>query len=199
LTVLSEQNIVDCTPNPNHCGGSGGCEGATVELAWDMVKEKGLALEKDYPYRGVDGSCKKNVKPYSNITSYVNLPVNQQQPILDALANIGPLAINVDASSWSHYHSGVFDGCNQKNPDIDHVVQLVGYGTDPKLGDYWLVRNSWGSGYGEKGYIRLKRETTPRCGIDKTPSDGTGCDNGPPTVNVCGTCGILFDALYPIL
>jgi len=204
LTVLSEQNILDCTPNPNHCGGTGGCEGATVELAWDMIKQKGIATEKDYPYvsgsSGRDYSCKKNIKPFTNITSYVNLASNQQQPILDALANIGPLAINVDASAWSGYRSGVYDGCNQKNPDIDHVVQLVGYGTDKQYGDYWLVRNSWGTGYGEKGYIRLKRESgTPRCGIDKKPSDGTGCDDGPPTVTVCGTCGVLFDALYPIL
>jgi len=67
-----------------------------------------------------------------------------------------------------------------------------------KKGDYWLVRNSWSSGWGESGYIRLKRESgTPRCGIDKKPSDGIGCDHGPPTVTVCGTCGVLFDALYP--
>jgi len=204
LTVLSEQNILDCTPNPNHCGGTGGCGGGTVELAYDMViKQGGLATEKSYPYisgnSGRDYSCKKGVVPFANITGYVNLPVNQQDPVMDALANIGTLAINVDAASWVNYRSGVYDGCNQKNPDIDHVVQLVGYGTDSKYGDYWLVRNSWGTGYGEKGYIRLKRESgTPRCGNDLTPSDGTGCDSGPPTVTVCGTCGILFDVLYPV-
>jgi len=200
LIVLSEQNILDCTPNPKHCGGTGGCGGGTVELAWDRIIQKGIATEKDYPYvsgnTGRDYTCKPAVKAFTNITSYVNLPPNQQQPILEALANIGPLAINVDAASWSGYRSGVFDGCNQVTPDIDHVVQLVGYGTDPTHGDYWLVRNSWGTGYGEKGYIRIKRETTPRCGTDKTPDDGTGCDDGPPTVKVCGTCGILFDALY---
>jgi cathepsin L len=199
LTALSEQQLVDCVENPNHCGGTGGCDGATVELAWDLIKEKGIAREADYPYTARDGTCKTR-DPYTNITSYVNLPSNQQQPILEAVANVAPLAVAVDASNWFGYRSGVFDGCNQKNPDIDHSVQLVGYGTDTKGGDYWLIRNSWGSGYGEKGYIRIKRESgTPRCGTDKKPSDGTGCDDGPPTITVCGTCGILYDALYPII
>jgi len=85
----------------------------------------------------------------------------------------------------------------KKNPIIDHVVQLVGYGTDDSLGDYWLIRNSWGEGWGESGYIRIKREAIPRCGIDTDPSQGTGCDGGPEQVTVCGTCGILFDSCYP--
>jgi len=202
LLVLSEQNVLDCTPNPNHCGGTGGCGGGTVELVYDKVKEIGIALEKDYPYisgsTGRNYACKTKIPVSANITSYYALPSNQQPPLLDALATIGPIAINVEASPWMSYRSGVFDGCNQKNPDIDHVVQLVGYGTDPSHGDYWLVRNSWGAGWGESGYIRLKRESTPRCGIDVKPSDGTGCDDGPPTVTVCGTCGILYDSIYPI-
>jgi len=202
LTVLSEQNMLDCTPNPNHCGGTGGCGGGTVELAYDVVIKSGIATEKSYPYvsgsNGRNYPCKQGIPSFANITSYVNLPTNQQPPLLDALANIGPIAINVEAMPWMSYRSGVFDGCNQKNPDIDHVVQLVGYGTDTRNGDYWLVRNSWGSGWGESGYIRLKREATPRCGVDKNPQDGTGCDGGPPTVDVCGTCGILFDSIYPV-
>jgi len=117
---------------------------------------------------------------------------------MNAIANIGPIAISVEAVRWMSYRSGIFDGCNQKNPDIDHSVQLVGYGTDSNKVDYWIVRNSWGSGWGESGYIRLKRESTPRCGTDLNPSDGTGCDGGPPTVTVCGTCGILYDNVYPL-
>ncbi len=55
----------------------------------------------------------------------------------------------MDANVWGRYETGVFNGCNQVNPDIDHAVILDGYGTDPQLGDYWLVRNSWGSTWGE--------------------------------------------------
>jgi len=199
---MSEQNVLDCTPNPHHCGGTGGCEGGTVELAYDQVKQNGIATEKAYPYlsgnTGRDYACKNTIPKVANITGYVTIATNQQEPTMEALANIGPLAINVEAMPWMGYRSGVFDGCNQKNPDIDHVVQLVGYGTDAAYGDYWLVRNSWGSGWGEGGYIRLKRESgAPRCGIDTNPQDGTGCDGGPPTVTVCGTCGVLFDNIYP--
>jgi len=202
LSVLSEQNILDCTPNPKHCGGTGGCGGGTVELAYDKVKEIGIATEKDYPYMsgstGRNYQCKKTVPFFANITGYVALASNKYEPTLEALANVGPLAVNVEASTWMGYRGGVFDGCNKKNPDIDHVVQLVGYGNDNRYGDYWLVRNSWGSGWGESGYIRLKRSANPTCGIDTNPQDGTGCDGGPPTVTVCGTCGILYDNIYPV-
>ena len=62
----------------------------------------------------------------------------------------------------------------------------VGYGTDPSLGDYWLVRNSWTANWGESGYIRLHRgsATNPVCGVDTQPADGSGCDGGPTSVQV---------------
>jgi len=204
LNILSEQQILDCTPNPNHCGGTGGCEGGTAELAWARITAMGgLSGEWTYPYTsyyGTDFSCKMNqFSPIANVTKYVNLPINEQVPMVNFLATTGPLAISVDASTWSSYESGVYNGCNQTNPDLDHAVMLVGYGTDITLGDYWIVRNSWSPQWGENGYIRLKRESPFTCGTDLNPSDGDGCTNGPPTVTVCGTCGILFDAVYPVV
>jgi len=201
LLTLSEQQILDCTPNPNDCGGNGGCGGGTVELASARIMVMGgLSQEKDYPYVSGGGSNYKcdmtKVKPAVRVANYYDLASNQLNPVLQHVATVGPLSISVDASSWSDYDSGVFDGCNNQSPDIDHAVQLVGYGTDPSNGDYWLVRNSWGTGYGEAGYIRLKRYATPPCGIDTTPSDGDGCNGGPSEVTVCGNCGILFDTTY---
>ena len=62
---------------------------------------------------------------------------------MNAIATIGPLAVNVQADVWKAYSAGVFSGCtNKSNIDINHVVQLVGYGTDSSFGDYWLVRSS---------------------------------------------------------
>jgi len=200
LVELSEQNILDCTPNPQHCGGTGGCSGATAELAFEQIMKTGIASEWVYPYTsygGNDFDCNTKTS-YARINGYVTLPSNQQEPLLVAVAQSGPIAVSVDASKWHFYDSGVFDSCNQTNPDIDHAVLLVGYGTDDNLGDYWLVRNSWSPGWGEKGYVRIRREVTPRCGIDINPSDGTGCDGGPPTVTVCGTCGILYDSCFPL-
>jgi len=204
LPVLSEQQVLDCTPNPNQCGGTGGCGGGTAELAYARIMILGgLGSEWMYPYTSWYGSnyqCQNShISPVAVLSGYKVLPPNQYSPVLTALATVGPLAIAVDASSWSDYETGVYDGCNQTSPDIDHVVQLVGYGTDPTHGDYWIVRNSWTPSWGEKGFIRLRRESTPRCGIDTHPSDGTGCNGGPSSVKVCGTCGILYDVCYPTI
>ncbi len=73
---------------------------------------------------------------------------------MNAISEVGPVAISVDASSWGAYESGIYNGCNQENPDIDHAVVLVGYGVDNGQ-KYWTVRNSWSPAWGEKGYIRF--------------------------------------------
>jgi len=158
LVQLSQQQILDCTENPQHCGGSGGCGGGTVELAYaQIVKQGGLASEWTYPYLSYFGDANvcnsTRAVPVAVMTGFVNLPANQQVPIINHLATEGPLAISVDASKWFLYESGVFDGCNQTNPDLDHAVQLVGYGTDDSLGDYWIVRNSWTPAWGESGNV----------------------------------------------
>jgi cathepsin L len=205
LGDLSEQQVLDCTPNPNACGGTGGCGGGIVELGYSqIIAMGGLSSEWTYPYRSWHGNNFPNCSYSSSdnvgiLKSFVNVPTNQYEPVLNALATVGPLAINVDASAWDSYESGVFTGCNMTAPDINHVVQLVGYGTDAQLGDYWIVRNSWTPAWGEDGYIRIHRSSQANCGTDSTPQDGTGCNDGPPQVQVCGECGILFDALYPIV
>jgi cathepsin L len=94
---------------------------------------------------------------------------------MQAVANIGPLAISVDASNFHNYESGIYQGCDyNQNIDIDHAVVLVGYGSENGT-DYWIIRNSWGTTYGEDGFIRVLRESTVKCGVDNTPSDGTAC------------------------
>jgi len=207
LATLSPQQLVSCAPNPLQCGGIGGCQGSIPEVAFNYIQQYGMTSEWMMPYTsyyGDDGKCGWNETKVPSqgivtISGYRKLPSNDYAAVMDALVNIGPLAINVQADTWKDYHGGVFDGCtNYSNVDIDHVVQLVGYGTDAKLGDYWLVRNSWDVTWGEGGFIRLKRESSPKCGDDVTPSHGTGCKAGPSKQRVCGTCGLLFDASYPL-
>jgi len=203
LVVMSEQQILDCTPNPNDCGGTGGCGGGTPEIAYQrIIQMGGLTSESNYPYTATDGNCQFNnqtINPVAKLSGYKVLPSNNYTAVLTAVAVTGPLVINVDASEWSSYDSGVFSGCDEEsNIDIDHVVQLVGYGTDSQLGDYWIVRNSWGD-WGESGYIRLARTAKVTCGVDSSPQDGTGCNGGPSQVTVCGECGILYDVSYPVV
>jgi len=210
LPTLSTQHVTECTPNPDECGGTGNCNGNIPELVFDYVKENGIAIEWAYPYEsyfGHQSDCRFNATKYANLLAtvdgYVKLEENNYTAILHALATVGPLAINVQADVWRHYHSGIYAGCSDlSNIDIDHVVQLVGYGYDEKLQmPYWLVRNSWDVGFGEKGYIRLIRAPEPesvQCGTDLSPLDGTGCKGGPSSVKVCGMCGTLYDASYPV-
>ena len=198
---LSPQNLVSCVPNPNNCGGYGGCAGSTAELAFAYVKEHGIASPYSFPYVSwpgdSNGTCAvtpaSRAKPVANVSGHVTLPANEEAPLLEALVNHGPIAVSVAAMPWSDYESGVFDGCGLEGEgtDVDHVVVLVGYDEESLI-----IRNSWTPLWGESGYIRLKRTTS--CGIDRTPQDGNGCAGGPNDIKVCGMCGVLSDTAYPV-
>lgn len=216
LTELAVEQIVDCVQNPNQCGGEGGCNGATVNLGFDYLLNVGLISEWAYPYvqywnskTGAKYECQYDTLVgyeksiiTAQLEGYVQVQNNSYDAMMEAIAQ-GPVAINVDASAWHSYGGGVFDGCVVDGVDINHAVQMVGYGTDAETGlDYWLVRNSWGPYWGEEGFIRVRRynpykgETVP-CGYDYTPTDGTECAGGAESIYVCGTCGLLWDASYP--
>ena len=218
LEELSEQFILDCTPNPKQCGGSGGCGGGTGALAYDRLKELGgIPSEWKYSYLSGNGSAgvchglplppqiqpahQGSIGKAANVSGRVSLPTNSLEAMMTAVGLVGPLAISVDAGAWHDYESGVFDGGNHTHPTLDHLVQLVGYGEDADLGAYFLVRNSWTPQWGEGGYIRLKRHTgdDPPCGIDLQPADGDGCKGGPASVKVCGQNGMLYDGVYPLV
>jgi cathepsin L len=198
LLNLSEQQLVDCTPNPHKCGGTGGCEGAVQELGFDYVaKSGGIALQTSYPYKASDQTCNDTVSRAATIDSFVKLPENDYNSLMTALATVGPVSISVAADEWVFYESGVFNG--DCGATIDHAVVAVGYGTEDG-NDYWIVRNSWSSNWGENGYIRVAREKSAKdvkCEVDKNPASGGGCEGGPSEVTVCGKCGILSDSTYP--
>jgi len=208
LMKFSPQEFVSCMPNPKHCGGTGGCQGATQLLGFQYAISTGITTEDSYPYEGVTGTCDKDkIKPVATISGYVKLPANNYSALVNAVASQGPIAISVAAEPWQLYSGGVYNG--KCGSDIDHAVQLVGYGTQAAAsrhllggggkGDYWLVRNSWGEGWGEKGYIRIQRfgDGKEPCLTDKNPADGTGCSGGPKTQQVCGLCGIMSESSYP--
>merc|ERR1712096_560293 len=98
-------------PNPDDCGGTGGCDGSTQWLGFNYtVAAGGISKEVDYPYTGRTGICEPSkIKPAASISGYVRLPANNYTALMNAVATLGPIAISVDAS-WSGYRSGVYDG-----------------------------------------------------------------------------------------
>lgn len=205
LLELAPQELVDCVTNIDHCGGVGGCGGATQELGYAYVMLNGMAPGIAYPYHAHDGPCRvgthaapgRNTSAVVGVTGFVQLPPNDNEALQQAVALHGPVAISVDAA-WPAYESGVFDGCSNTTSKIDHGVQVVGYGEeDGSL--YWLVRNSWGENWGDKGYIKLLRYPPgkPHCQDDPDSSSGSGCETDPKNITVCGQCGLLSDSSYP--
>lgn len=199
IQKLSPQQIVSCSPNPQQCGGSGGCDGSTQPLAFNYTVQAGLTTEENYPYAGSTGTCKESkIVPVGFNSGYTELPVNDYTALMTAVATKGPIAISIAAGGFAFqfYGGGVLKNCNDY--DMDHAVQLVGYGTDAG-DDYWLVRNSWGGSWGESGYIRMKRygEGNEPCGTDSTPQDGDACKGDNTPRKYCGECGILSSSSYP--
>lgn len=137
--------------------------------------------------------------------AWERLASNRIEPVKRALVARGPLAVAV-AAQWTDYHRGIYDGC-KADASITHSVLLIGYGLDAKIRaevggtKFWQFQNSWGKHWGEEGKGRLLRrenEAEERfCGVDENPRLGNGCVKGPPRVEVCGSCGILFDVVVP--
>jgi len=144
----SEQEILDCC----HADGSAGCGGGDprAAIAW-VGQVGGLDLNSCYPYEARNDVCRANRCSRAYTVRGVYPIAANENAIYNALSSYGPLSIGVDASQWSNYGGGVVrGGCGNQ---MDHAVQLVGY--QPSNGGYWVVRNSWGAGWGEGGYIYL--------------------------------------------
>jgi cathepsin L len=179
------------------------------------MQKYGLPFEADLPYRKTSSMvgpsqegavCKMdpsaNAYPTSRrvtVDGWDAKPSNQAAGLMQALLDQGSAVVAVDANNWFDYQNGVFDGCS-KDAVLGHAVLAKGYGVDKTSGKkFWLIQNSWSTGWGENGDIRILRHDHDDdwCGTDKEPEKGLGCDDGPPTVEVCGMCGVLYDPLVP--
>jgi len=157
-TALAPQEIVDCDSGGAGCGGGWPAQA----MRW-VVSKGGLATEASYPYRGYRGSCSRG-RVGATISSVVDVS-GYESSVMSALGYC-PLSVCVDASAWQHYSGGILQPSHCGH-GIDHAVQLTGY--NPGSGGYWIIRNSWGSGWGNGGFIYL-RYGYDTCGITSSVS-----------------------------
>ena len=144
--LLSAEQIVQCDTT------SYGCSGGWTENAYNYVKKAGgIEQESDYPYssyQGTTGRCSVNAgKEVIAVNGYTT--IRGESNMASYVQTTGPLSICIDANNWSSYKGGVLSACGKS---VDHCVQVVGVDTSA---GYWKVRNSWGTSWGESGYIRL--------------------------------------------
>jgi len=157
---LSEQNMIDCDNQSYGCGG-GYFDG------FDYAEQSGLASEQAYPFQGYNGSCQQ-ASPAAKVVSWAFVSGSEEtQPTADQIKTAlmqsqAPVTVGIDATGeFMSYNGGVFNACG--GSDINHMVDIVGWDdTDQD----WIVRNSWGTSWGENGYFRILR----------TDSQGNNCN-----------------------
>ena len=184
--ILSVQQVVSCAYEESR---KDGCDGGTVETAMHYG-HAGLELEEDYPYTsssGVSGSCEYNESkalvetvPYYTGCRLISDSAANESDMATFVLSYGPVSVGVDASTWSSYKGGILSTCGK---NINHYAQVVGVDLDA---GYWKVRNSWGTSWGEDGFIRLAygnntcEIASNACDVvtDKVPRPGDPCDKG---------------------
>uniref|UniRef100_A0A8C1Y8S9 Cystein proteinase inhibitor protein salarin n=1 Tax=Cyprinus carpio TaxID=7962 RepID=A0A8C1Y8S9_CYPCA len=163
LVDLSPQNLVDCSSGY----GNKGCNGGFMSAAFQYVIDNGgIDSESSYPYEGVQGQCRYNPSQRAaNCTKYYYVRQGDEEALKQAVANIGPISVAIDAThpQFILYRSGVYNDPSCTT-NINHAVLAVGYGAIAGQ-DFWLVKNSWGTGFGDGGYIRMARNQNNMCGI----------------------------------
>ncbi len=150
--TYSEQQLVDC----DHLGDQG-CNGGLMQTAMEYIQQKGIESDTDYPYRARKQTCQysqaKTKATVDNIKCYEKISNAQMQQML---ATVGPLAIAVDASTFQFYRGGILQ-C--KGTALNHGVLLIGFTQDT-----WIIKNSWGTGWGEDGFVRTNNKVGYNCG-----------------------------------
>ncbi|XP_054837868.1 procathepsin L-like [Eublepharis macularius] len=171
LISLSEQNLMDCSTYL----GNNGCNGGWMPLAFEYVAQNdGIDSERSYPYQAQSGfPCRYS--PWNRAAtcdSLVMVQSGSEEALEEAVATTGPVSVAVDASSihFQFYSSGIFylESCGNT---LDHGMLVVGYGVSQWNGqDYWLLKNSWGTEWGEEGYMQVAKGANNMCGVASAAS-----------------------------
>ncbi|XP_078619392.1 procathepsin L-like [Branchiostoma floridae x Branchiostoma japonicum] len=165
LVSLSEQNLLDCSRR----FGNRGCMGGLMDQAFRYIKSNGgIDTEECYPYMAKDEKvCDyKSSCSGATLSSYTDIKAMDEMALMQAVGTVGPVSVAIDAShkSLRFYKSGIYDEPECSSTKLDHGVLAVGYGSMDGM-DYWLVKNSWGSAWGDMGYVKMSRNKKNQCGI----------------------------------
>jgi len=184
LISLSEEELVQCDKSKDE-----GCNGGIMENAYEwIIKNGGITTEELYPYNsgtGTTGVCqsKKITVKKAHLSDYCDLIHGDEKDLEKALVQQPvAVAIEADQTSFQFYHGGILSAkkCGVK---LDHGVLAVGYGVDSKTKmQYWIVKNSWGGMWGDKGYIMMEKMPKKSRKSKKMPHSA---------------CGIAKAASYP--
>ncbi|XP_055297310.1 procathepsin L-like [Sitodiplosis mosellana] len=170
LLSLSEQNLIDCSG----IYGTDGCTGGLPEQAFKYIHDHGIFTEEAYSYDGHDHDyCKLTVrgvkKPNVTVHGFTRISSGNEEDLQKALAIHGPISVSIDAKhhSFNNYAEGIWHepNCSKHDADLNHAVLLVGFGTDEYDRDYYILKNSWSSSWGENGYFRMSRNQMNYCGV----------------------------------
>merc|ERR1712232_1401938 len=173
LESFSEQQIVDCA-NLKHGYASFGCNGGNQSVAFKYLESHKAELESVYKYTAKNGTCQYDESSATavEVSTYKNVVKDNVDQMKAAVAQ-QPVSVSIEADKavFQQYKSGIFDSaeCGTK---LDHAVLVAGYGSENGT-DYWIMKNSWGTVWGEEGYMQLE------------------------IVDGAGICGIQMGPLYP--
>lgn len=173
---FSEQQVMDCSWDYE---GNSACDGGNYDGALDyLIDVGGAVLDTDYEYLGQDGWCLDRNHSDTHTTNltkfkgYAFVPEGDEEALKEAVYSRGPVAVSLDAShrSFRFYSHGVYKepSCMWKAEELDHAVTLMGYGTSEEGEDYWLIKNSWSTHWGDGGYVAISRQHHA-CGITTSP------------------------------
>ena len=169
LYKFSEQNFVSCSFKQGNLG----CNGGMYGRAWNYAKTSPVEYESDYPYTSgttmKSGSCMYNAAlGHGQVSSHTSIGTDNTS-IMTALVGMpASIALEADTAYFQSYTSGVLTCASCCGTTLDHAVVAVGYGTDPTAGPYYLVRNSWGTSWGDQGYLKIGQAPAPGiCGMNQ--------------------------------
>lgn len=164
LESLSEQELVDCSRKVFN----NGCNTGFMTNAFLYTKSDGIHTEAEYPYEAKDAKCRTTPNEKKNKKLKTIKPKGDEQELKKAVGTVGPVSVGLDAlnDKFMFYGGGVYFNPECKPEKVSHAVLAIGYGTDEKTGmDYWLIKNSYGTTWGEEGYGKVARNKDNHCGI----------------------------------